>query len=163
MTIIADSTALILLAKVSLLETFVNRNHVITSKIVYEEVVKGKEKGRRDSLLVEKLVHENKLKLKTAEKSIKNKIEKLFNLKAGELEVVSLAYNTKHTILSDDKKCLNAAKALEIDFINSLDVTVVLYKKEVITKEKVLKCIEELEEYGWYAKDFIKHYKETIK
>lgn len=163
MTIIADATALILLSKVSILEIFIKRNKVITSKIVYEEVARGKETGRDDSILVEKLVKEKKLKTNAPDKSVKNNIEKLFNLKAGELEVVSLAYKKKHTILSDDKKCLNAAKALGIDFMISLDVIIVLYKKKVITKEKVLECIDRLEEYGWYSKDLIKIYREEIR
>ena len=163
MTIIADATALILLAKVTVLEKFVNRNDVITSKIVYEEVVIGKEKGRKDSILVERLVQEDKLRLKIPNKTIKNKIEKFFSLKAGELEVVSLAYKTKHTILSDDKKCMNVAKALGMYFITSLDVITAMYKKSVITKKKAMDCINEMEEYGWYSKDLIKHYKEVIK
>ena len=163
MTIIADSTALILLAKASVLETFVKRNNTIASKIVYEEVVKGKELGRSDAILVEKLVSENKLNVKTPKASVKIRIQKLFNIKAGELEAISLAYKTKDIILSDDKKCLNTAKALGIDFINSLDVIIALYKKKAITKEKALNCIEELEEYGWYSKDLIKLYREAIK
>ena len=163
MTIIADSTALILLSKVSVLETFVNRNNAITSEIVYQEVIKGKEKGRKDSILVEKLVQEHKIKLKKPKESIKNNIERLFNLKGGELEVISLACKTRHVILSDDKKCLNAAKALEIDFITSLDVIAVLLKHKVITKKKALECIEALEEYGWYSRNLIKYYKEAIK
>ena len=163
MTIIADATALILLAKVTVLEKFVSRNIVITSKMVYEEVVVGKEKSRKDSVLVERLVQEKKLNLRKPTKSIKNKLEKLFNLKAGELEVVSLAYKTKHIILSDDKKCLNAAKGLGIDFITSLDIIVTLYRKSIITQEKAKECIEELEEYGWYSKDLVKNYKEAVK
>lgn len=163
MTIIADATALILLAKVSVLETFVKRNNVVTSKIVYEEVIKGKSIGRFDSILVEKLVREEKLKIKVPNISIKNNIQKLFNLKAGELEIVALAYKTTDTILSDDKKCLTATKALGIGYINSLDVITILFKKKAITKEKAFKCIEELEEYGWYAKNLIKIYMEAIK
>ena len=65
--------------------------------------------------------------------------------------------------MSDDKKCLNAAKALGINFITSLDVVTAMYKKHIITKEKALRCIEGLEEYGWYAKDLIKKYREAIK
>lgn len=163
MTIIADATALILLAKVTVLERFVSRNAVMTSKMVYGEVVAGKEKGRKDSILVEKLVQESKLSLREPNKPIKRKIEKLFNLKAGELDVMSLAYKTKHIILSDDKRCLNAAKGLGIGFITSLDIIAALYKKAVITQEKAVECIEELEEYGWYSKDLIKRYKEEVK
>ena len=163
MTIVADATALILLAKVTVLEKFANRNEVIISKIVYEEVIIDKEKGRKDSILVEKLVQEKKLRIKIPKKTIKTKIEKLFNIRAGELDVVSLTYKTKHIILSDDKKCLNTAKALGMDSITSLDVVIAMYKKSVINKEKAMECIEELEEYGWYSKDLIKHYKEELK
>lgn len=163
MTIISDATSLILLAKVSILEIFLKRNHVITSATVYKETIRGKEKGRGDSILIEKQFHENKLKIKTPKKSVKDNIVRLFNLKAGELEVVSLAYNSKDAILSDDKKCLSAAKALGIGFINSLDVAVELYKKKAISKEKALQCIEGFEEFGWYSKELIKIYKEEIK
>src|SRR3989344_3650252 len=160
MTIIIDASSLILLSRASVLELFVSRNDIIMPIVVYNEVVKGKEKGREDSMLVEKLVQENKLKLKTPRKSTKVKIQKLFNIKAGELEVISLAYKTKHNVLSDDKKCLNVAKILGISFMISLDVIMAMHKKNIISKGKVLLCIDKLEEYGWYSKDLIKHYRE---
>lgn len=163
MTIIADATALILLAKASVLETFLDRNDVVTSEVVYEEVAKGKEKGRADSMLVERLVKEHKLSLKNPVKSVKDKISKFFNIHKGELDVVSLAYKTNHTVLTDDKKCFNAAKALRIGFITSLDVVIALFKREAITKEKALECLNNLDEYGWYSKDLIKSYKEEAK
>lgn len=163
MTIICDATSLILLAKVDLLEIFVKRNNVIVPKLVYDEVIKGKEKGRGDSMLVQRLVIEKHLSVKYVNKSLKNKIEKLFNLRGGEQEVIALAFKKKHTILSDDKKCLNAAKALKIDFITSLDVILALYKKGAISKERALECIDTLEDYGWYAKNLIQNYKEAIK
>lgn len=163
MTIIADAASLILLSKASVLEIFASRNDVATSELVYEEVIKGKEKGRMDSILTEKLVQEGKLKVKTSNKDAKTKIEKLFNLKFGELEVVSLAYKTNDAILSDDKKCINAAKAFGIEFITSLDVTLALYKKSAISKEKAIESIDKLENYGWYSKDLIKIYRGKIK
>ena len=167
MTIISDATALILLSKASILEIFVNRNDAVIPEKVYEEVIKGREKGRTDSILVERLVNENKLTVKTpketTKETTKENIRKLTGLKYGELDVISLAYKTKDTILSDDKKCINSAKALNIDFITSLDVIIVLYKKKAIDKEKAIECIEILDEYGWYSEDLIKKYKEILK
>lgn len=163
MTIVSDATSLILPAKAGLLELFANRNKVIVPKSVYEEVAKGKIKGRIDSMLVEKLVAEKKLSVMPVNKSVKNKIEKMFNIRGGELEVVSMALGKSHAIITDDKKCLNAAKALKIDFITSLDVIAAFYKKGIIKKERALECIGILEEYGWYARDLIKSYKEAIK
>lgn len=163
MTIIADAASLILLSKISILETFANRNDVVASELVYKEVIKGREKGRMDSMLTEKLVQENKLKVKTPNNDMKTSIEKLFNLKFGELEVVSLAHKTKNTILSDDKKCINAAKALGINFITTLDVVVALHKQNAISKEKAMESIDKLENYGWYSRELIKIYRGKIK
>ena len=163
MAIIIDATALILLAKVSVLETFVSRNDIFTSEEVYSEVILGKDKGRFDSIVVDKLVQEKKIKIKTSDMVIKRKINNLFNLKGGELEVVSMAYKTGDFVLSDDRKCIRVAKALGVCFITSLDVITVLYKKKIITKQKAFNCISDLEKYGWYAKDIIKSYMEVVK
>lgn len=163
MTIITDATALILLAKASVLETFVNRNDVVTSAVVYEEVTRGKDKGRIDSIMVEKLVQEQKIKIKVPAEPTRSMIEKTFNLHKGELEVITLALKTNHTVLSDDRKCLNAAKALEIGFITSLDVVAALFKNRAITKEKALGSLDKLEAHGWYLKDLIRPYKEAVK
>ena len=163
MTIVSDATSLVLLAKASLLEIFAERNKIIVPKLVHQEVIKGKDKGREDSMLLERLVAEKQLSVMSVNQHIKNKFEKLFNLKGGELEVIAFATRKRHTVLTDDKKCINAAKALEINFITSLDVILALYKKGVISKEKAIQSVEVLEEYGWYAKDLIKSYKEAIK
>ena len=87
----------------------------------------------------------------------------MFNIKGGELEVISLAYKTKSLILTDDKKCINIAKTLNLDFANSLNVIISLYKKKQITKQKALWSIERLEDFGWYNKDLIKNSKEELK
>ncbi|MBI4639473.1 MAG: hypothetical protein HY731_02195 [Candidatus Tectomicrobia bacterium] len=163
MTIISDATSLILLAKVGLLEFFVSRNRVMAPTVVYGEVMKGKEKGREDSLLIERLRAEKRLQVKSPRKAARNSIQRLFNLKGGELDVIALAAGTQHTVLTDDRKCLNSAKALGIEFVTSLDVVVTLYKKGAIPKERALECINRLEEYGWYSRDPIKYYREMVK
>lgn len=163
MTIIADATSLILLSKASILETFANRNDIVMPELVYAKVIKGKEKGRIDSILTERLVQEGKIKVKIPNENTKTSIEKLFNLKFGELEVISLAHNTNNTILSDDKKCINAAKALGIKFITLLDISIALYRKNAITKGKTIESIDKLENYGWYSKGLIEIYRGKIK
>ena len=163
MTIVCDATSLILLAKVGLLEIFANRNKPIVPKLVYEEVRRGVDKGRGDSMLVDRLITEKWLIIKSQNRLAENEIMKLLHLRGGELAVISLAFRAGHTVLTDDKKCLNAAKALNIDFITSLDVVSTLYAKKAIHKEKALECIGRLEEYGWYSRDLIKSYREALK
>lgn len=163
MTLVSDATSLILLAKANLLEVFVRRNKVVIPKLVYEEVGKGKDKGREDIILVEKLIAKNQLSVVSVNNTIKDKIANILNLKGGEQEVIAIASEKGHTIITDDKKCINAAKALDIGFVTSLDVVVALYKKGAISKEKATNSIYILEEYGWYSRDLIKYYKEAVK
>ncbi len=164
MTLISDASPLILLAKISVLSTFTKENKIIIPRKVYiEVVVKGKEKSRYDALLVEKLVEEKKIIIEEVDPELTKKMWKLFGLWAGEAEVIALALKTKNSIITDDKKCINSAKANSINFITSLDVVITLFNKKHIDKKKAMEALEMLEEYGWYKKDIIKHYKEKIK
>jgi len=163
MTLIADASSLILLGRISLLTRFVDKNNIIIPEKVYIEVIKGKEKALLDAFLVEKLVKENKITIEKVDKIIAEKIKKIFGLWAGEGEVLGLATITNFPIITDDRKCLNAAKASGMIVITSLDVVVALYKKKEIGKEKALQSFDILEEYGWYKKEIIKFYKEEIK
>lgn len=152
MTIIGDASSLILLAKVDLLETFASRNKIIIPELVYKEVIKGKDRGRSDGFLVERLVSEKKLLVKLSKKAAKSRIESMYGLRGGELEVIALALDENHDVLTDDKRCMNVAKALNIYFITSLDVIISMRKKGVIGREKALECLADMEEYGWYSK-----------
>ena len=163
MTLVADASSLILLAKSGVLKDFIQEKKIMIPQRVYEEIIAGKEKFREDAFLIEKLVKENKIEVVKPNEKIKEQVRKLFGLSGGEQEAISLALEKRLSIITDDKKCLNAAKAIGIDFITSLDVIVALYKKRVINKEKALECVDRLEEYGWYANDIIKSYKEAIK
>ncbi|MBS3128438.1 hypothetical protein J4410_04800 [Candidatus Woesearchaeota archaeon] len=163
MTIISDSTGLILLAKVGILEIFTEKNEIIVPEKVYEEIRKGKEKGRADAFVIERLVAEKKIKVKKTKESTKKYIEKLFNIKKGELEVIALAFKTKNSILTDDMKCIRAAKSLDLEFMNSLGVIVSLQHKGRINKSKALEAINKLEEFGWYTQEIIKTHRGALQ
>ena len=64
MTIIADASPLILLGKISLLEKLLSVTKIVIPKKVYREIIIGKEKSRFDAFLVDKLVQDNKIKIK---------------------------------------------------------------------------------------------------
>jgi predicted nucleic acid-binding protein len=67
------------------------------------------------------------------------KVWKLFGLWAGEAEVLALSLDRKLPIIRDDKKCINAAKATSTNFITTLDLVIILFKKGYINKENA-KC-----------------------
>ncbi len=163
MTLIADASPLILLGKISVLAKLLEKNKVVIPEKVYLEVIKGKEKSRFDAFLVDKLVNEEKIKVEKVSKESYEGIWRLFGLWAGEAEVLALALKNKNIIITDDKKCLNAAKAAGIKFITSPDVILALYEAKKINKNKALNSIDMLEEFGWYKKDIIKFYRRQIK
>ena len=162
MTIVADASSLILLSKVELLEKLAEKNKVIIPKKVYGEVARGKEKGMRDVLLVEKMMKEKKIVVRKANEKSKKEIEKTFNIRGGENEVLALALENRHAILTDDKKCIVAAETLGLNFITSLDVVVTLYKKGRIDKRKAVQSLDELLEYGWYKRVLIEKYRREL-
>jgi len=162
MTIVADASSLILLSKIRLLEKLVERTKIIVPKKVYGEVVRGKEKGREDAFLVERLVKEKRIKMRQANEKLKKEIERTFNLHEGENEALATALENKHTILTDDKKCFTAARTLKLNFITSLDVVVAMYKKGRIDKRKAMQSLDELLEYGWYKRSLIEKYRREI-
>lgn len=163
MTIVSDATALILLSKAGLLEIFIEKNKITIPPSVFQEVLKGKEKGRIDAMQTEILVEQKKINVVTPSEKLRKKINTMLNLKKGELDVVSVAFQKKYSILSDDKKCLNSAKALKIEYMTSLDITIALWKKKIINKQKALESINKLEDFGWYSKELINNYLEVLK
>jgi len=67
---ILDSSSMILLAKVGLLEKFLSeREAVIPSTVYNESVSRGKDKGREDAYIIEALVKSGKIKVSEPHKS----------------------------------------------------------------------------------------------
>ncbi len=74
--IIKDSMVLIHLAKITLLEKSCDYfNKIIIAKKVFEEISFNKSKGYEDIFIIERLVKDNKIKIKEAKnKELLNKI-----------------------------------------------------------------------------------------
>ena len=163
MTYIADASSIILLSKVGLLQKLAEKSEIIVPQKVYQEVSVGKSRGRSDALEFEQLVSENKIKVVAVAPGEKEKIESVLGIFAGENEVVAYARTGNAVVLTDDKKCINAAKSMQLEFITTLDIIVDLQKRGIITAEKGLNCLERLETYGWYKHGIIDAYRRLIK
>jgi len=153
--LVSDSSTLILLAKITLLEIFLEKNPLLISKGVYEEsVARGKERGKSDAYLIERLLNENKITVKEVSGKSRRELSKIFGIKRGENETICLGRNAE-LILTDDKKCINVCKALDLHFAISADVVVALYKKGRISKEKKDQAFDKLEEISRLKKELI--------
>lgn len=153
--IVSDSSTLILLAKISLLETFLEKNKLLIPAGVYEEsVIRGKERGDIDAYLIEKLVDKKRIIIKRVNEKTKSRVKKLFRITKGENETICLA-KKGDLILTDDRKCINVCKTLKLKFTISADVVVTLYKKGRISKDKKDSAFDKLEEISRLKKELI--------
>lgn len=155
--IISDSSTLILLAKISILNTFLEKNKLIIPRGVYKEsVVKGLEKGEADSYIINEEIGKGKIEIRDINEKKVKEVKKLFGITKGENEVISLALEKKpKLILTDDRKCINVCNALGLETSISADVVVALYKKGRIDKDKALDSLNKLKEFGWFKREII--------
>ncbi|MFO7966398.1 MAG: hypothetical protein R6U44_02235 [Archaeoglobaceae archaeon] len=120
-------------------------------------MIKGKEKGAADAYELEKLIQEGKILLRDVSSKDIQKIESIYNIKAGERDMLALAQSLEiSNLLTDDKKAINVCKALNFRFTTALDVLVQLRKVGIIDLEKADDALNKLDEFGWYSRTLIK-------
>lgn len=160
---VSDSSSLILLAKAGILTDFLERREVWISPVVEKETIgKGKEKGREDAYLLEKLKEEDEIEVKDPDEKEVDRINRLFDLHKGEKEVVALASELGLPLICDDKKAFNACEVMEIEQTTALNILSALFEKGRINKSKARRSLKKLEEFGWYEEGLIQHVKSKI-
>lgn len=157
-TIVANASSLILLTKAEVLEYFLKKAQLVIPRKVYEEaVIKGKEKGTADAYKLEKLIQEGRILLRDVSSKDIQRIESIYNIKAGERDMLALAQFLEiSNLLTDDKKAINVCRALDFRFTTALDVLVQLRKEDMIGLEKADDALNKLDEFGWYSRMLIK-------
>ncbi len=158
-----DACTLILLAKASVLETALENYNIAVTKYVYDEVMEGKSKMFQDAFLVDKLQKENKLKQVDSDRKMVEKLVQDFNMGKGEASTIAVAIKEKSMVATDDKQGRKAAKINNLALLSSIQVTISLYKKKRISREKVIQAIKILEEKGRFEKNIIEKALEGIK
>jgi predicted nucleic acid-binding protein len=153
-----DSSSLILLAKASVLETLSSVNVIVIGRMVYDEsAVMGKELGKADSLLIERLVSEKRIIVMEAPIKEKSLLSHAYGIKGGENETVALALSTGcRKVLTDDHKNMAVCKTLDIPFMISLDAIIELYENERIPLSKAKEAFERVVENGWMREELVK-------
>lgn len=163
-SLICNASTLILLTRASVIDDLIKKKLIIIPEKVYEEaILEGKKKGTSDAFKLEKLVEEGRISKEEVSVSAKDKMEFLFNLKSGERDTVALAEQRDiRDVLTDDKRAINACKALKLRFATALDIVINLRRGGTISKAKAYKALDRLEEYGWYTKALIEQARRDI-
>lgn len=152
--IVADSSALILLAKCNLLKVLCGSYIVFSPSSVIEETA-SKELLERypDALVVADLVSSENIKVQDPQN-----VDFLFpiSLHRGEKDVLLLAREIKKSLVAtDDGKAIKTAKFLNLPFIITPRIVIDLFQMKKISREHARKAIEKLDIVGRYSPDII--------
>lgn len=152
-----DASTLILLAKMELLEKFLDS---------FDEAVQIPSEVRReccgakkslDALLIEKAISEGRIIVKTVRgKQLCRKIRSDFGLGSGEAEAIALAFSSRAKLAAiDDRNDINACKLLKLPFATAINIFIRMREKGLIEKEPALIKLEALERFGRYKSSII--------
>lgn len=162
--IVVDSSTMIVLAKAGLLDSMLEsaRAEVAIPQEVLAETTAKKELF--DAQLIHRRVSEKKLVLRT----IRNRercrmLARDFNIGAGEAEAITLCLEQNATLMSDDKKAMNACRVLRIPFTTAPNVLVALYRKRRLSREQAQQAAQQLILYGRYSSELIHRMKEDLQ
>ena len=158
-----DSSSLILIAKLSILDKFLQnlKTVLIITPIVKHECIL---KSTFDANLIEKRIEEKIIIVsEIKDKKAYMKVMEDFNIGKGEAETITLCLENKLSIIIDDKKAINACKILKISFATIPNILVRMYQKNLITKSQANAYVIKLEKIGRYKKEIMEKIKEDIK
>lgn len=162
--IVFDSSTVILLAKIEILELFISNfhNRVVIPERVRSEICMEKQE---ETPLIVKLIANKKIEVLKARNI--NQINKLmddFNIGAGEAEALTLAIQEEVSIIAtDDRNTIRASKIIKIDFTTAMAILIMAYKKRLIEKDEALIKLERLQSIGRYSRAIIEDATRQIK
>jgi len=151
---VADSSALILLAKCTLLEIVCDLVEVIVPPAVIDEVAsKNLVNDYPDAALISDLVSKGAI---TVQNPYKDRLPMPLSLHRGEEDALLLAIKLgKALLITDDGKAIKAARYLEVPFIITPKIVVQLFKLQRISFRKGRESIEKLGKIGRYSPEII--------
>lgn len=160
-----DSSTLILIAKLELLELFLSEigMEVAIPQAVEEECCGGKK--TLDALMIQKAVGESRI----AVKSVKNrklvlKLESDFSMGRGEAEAIGLALQEQAALVGiDDKRGINACKLTGVPFTTAGAILLRSRQKGLIDKNDALARLSSLARHGRYKSSIIEDMKRKLE
>ena len=162
--IVLDSSTLILLAKIDMLESFILDFHgkVLIPEKVREEVCL---KGEAETPMIEKLIRTNKLKVVGVERSkLSTKLMEDFHIDAGEAEAVALALKEKGSaVATDDRNAIRACKLLGVEFTTAIAILIRAFEKNLIEADEALIKLRKLESVARYHRTIIEDARRRIQ
>ena len=161
--LVSNTSTLVLLAKIGCLETFIE----VSEQIIIPAQVKQEALFDKESFyarLIQKLIHDGKIKTASVDKNKISKIISQFNLDDGEAAAFAMFESKKHkAILTDDGELIKLCKLQKVPFICAMAIVIRLYEKKKLSKEEALDKLENLHVIGRYSENLYKQFKSEVK
>ena len=162
--IVFDSSTMILLAKIDLLDLFISNFHgkVPIPERVMVEVCK---EHREESPAIVKLIKDKKIDvLKIRNVTQIKKLMGDFTIDQGEAETITLALREGiNVIATDDRNAIRACKMLKINFVTAIAILVRAFEKNLIDRDSAFIKLQKLQVVGRYSKAIIKDATKQLK
>lgn len=163
--IVFDSSTLILIAKIELLDLFLSEigMEVAIPRAVEEECCGGKK--TLDALMIQKAVDESRIRVR----SVKNrklvlKLKADFSMGRGESEAIALALQEKAGLVGvDDKRGINACKLAGVPFTTAIAILLRSRQRGLIDKDDALVRLSSLARYGRYKSSILEDAKRRLE
>jgi len=151
--IVFDSSSLILIAKVELLDAFLKDigMEIAIPRAVEVECCGGKK--TLDALMIRKTLDDSRIKVRIVRnRKLVAKLEDDFSMGRGESEAIALALQENALLVAiDDKSGINACKLSGIPFTTAVGILVRSRQKGLIDGRDALVKLSTLARYGWYG------------
>jgi len=160
--IIADSSTLITLLDTNnfdlLFELF--KEIIITDEVYAEITYQFYHKEKIDQYIIKNRLQLQSVEHKEMYEMLTKRVDK------GEAESITLAKKLELPLIIDERKGRNIANSLGVPIIGLIGILLKLLEKNIITKERAIKVIEEVEENDFRLsnglKDLIYKYKTNL-
>jgi predicted nucleic acid-binding protein len=152
--IVADSSALILLAKCALLGSVCDQFEVIVPASVTAEVASEDLIGAYpDASLISDLILKGSIKVRGPRTS---RFSLPVSLHKGERDALLLAASSTGSVFAtDDGKAIKAARFLKVPFIITPKIVIELFRLQRISFHKAREALEKLSRIGRYSPEII--------
>jgi predicted nucleic acid-binding protein len=151
-SLIFDATPLIYLGKINLIEKikyFPEYKYTIQS-VCREVVHAGKNSGKQEAFVIEKLIKNKVIKVKTpANRQYISTLRENPKIHEADADVLALAVELKGMALLDDEKARGIAEIEGIEHHGTIYLLLRMMKMKLITKKEVAAHLNEMIHMGW--------------
>jgi len=146
-----NTSPLIFLAKLGMLDCLRIYENVYTTSIVIEEVEMGLRQGFEEAIMIRKLVEEGFLVVKEESQNTKIKGLSTFGLHTGELSMLKMAGDMKpDLVIVDDRVGIKAAKYLGFNVVSTPFLLLKNLEAGKISKQDFPETLEKLMGLGYF-------------